>query len=119
MLALGPVLLRCPQGGAGDSAGREGCTENMQETVNEKENMVETPDSLDAAAFEEAGIVPAKLDTSLLKVRQQINILLMNPPQVLSRPPVLATPGTAATGSAAGTFVTGEPSCQFIRALLS
>ena len=57
MLALGPVLLRCPQGGAGDNAGREGCTENMQETVNEKENMVETPDSLDAAAFEEAGIV--------------------------------------------------------------
>ena len=92
----------------------------MQETVNKKENMAETPDSLNAAAFEEAGIVSGQTGHKSPKSKATNHYLTNEPPiQVLSRPPALATLGTAATGSAARTFVTSEPSCQFVGALLS
>ena len=98
----------------------KGCTVTMQETVNKKENMAETPDSLDAAAFEEAGIVSGQTGHKSPKSKATNHYLTNEPPiQVLSRPPALATLGTAATGSAAGTFFTCEPSCQLIGALLS
>ena len=87
MLALGPVLLRCPQGGAGDSNVREGCTETMQETVNEKENMVETPDSLDAAAFEEAGIVSGQTGHKSPESKTTNQYLTNEPPAGLVKTP--------------------------------